>query len=119
MIKGVKVLGRSGKNGRVTHFEYQKHEGWWLTEKFEKATKQDFDNYIKDCIAFGEELEESKKNIAAQRAAMAPEERERQDEADRVIFERWQDEANTNLYLAGVVDENEDTDFNPFRKDNE
>lgn len=50
---------------------------------------------------------------------MTPEERERQDEADRVVFERWQDEANTNLYLTGVVDEDEDPDFNPFRKNND
>lgn len=27
------------------------------------------------------------------------------------------DEANANLYLAGVVDEDEDPDFNPFRKE--
>ncbi len=119
MIKGVKVLGRSGKNGRVTHFEYKKHEGWWLTEKFEKATKQDFDNYIKECVAFGKELEENKQRIAAQRTAMTPEERERQDEADRVIFERWQDEANTNAILDGIKVDDEDPDFNPFRKNND
>ena len=49
---------------------------------------------------------------------MTPEERERQDEADRVVFERWQDEANTNLYLTGVVDEDEDQVSTPFRRKN-
>lgn len=116
MIKGVKFLGRSGVNGRVTHFEYNGHEGWWLTEIFEKATKQDFDNYIKGCIALGKELEASKQRIAIQRAAMTPEERAGWDEADRAVFERWQDEANTNAILDGTMPEEEDSDFNPFRK---
>lgn len=62
-------------------------------------------------------MKEAELRIAAQRAAMTPEQRASQDEADRVIFERWQDEANTNLYLAGLFNEGEDPDFNPFRKD--
>lgn len=57
------------------------------------------------------------KRIEAQRAAMTPEERAGWDEADRAVFERWQDEANTNMYLDGIIDEDEDPDFNPFRKD--
>jgi len=48
---------------------------------------------------------------------MTPEERTGWDEADRAVFERWQDEANTNMYLDGIIDEDEDPDFNPFRKD--
>ena len=48
---------------------------------------------------------------------MTTEERERQDESDRVVFERWQDEANTNAILDGYESEKgEDPDFNPFRK---
>lgn len=119
MIKGVKFIERSGKNGRVTHFEYKNHEGWWLTEKFNSATKQDFDNYIEECLAFGKEMEELDKRIDAERAAMTPEERAGWDEADRAIFERWQDEANTNAILDGIIIGGEDPDFNPFRKDND
>lgn len=117
MIEGVKLIERSGANNRVTHFKYKGHEGWWLTERFNKATKQDFDDYIKECIEWGNELKEIDKRIAAQRAAMTPEERVRQDKADRAVFERWQDEANTNAILDGVEIDGEDPDFNPFRKD--
>lgn len=48
---------------------------------------------------------------------MTLEERTGWDEADRAVFERWQDEANTNMYLDGIIYEDEDPDFNPFRKD--
>lgn len=119
MIEGVKILDRIGNNGRVTHFEYKGHEGWWLSETFEKATKKDFDDYITECIGFGKELEEIEQRIEAKRAKMTPEERARQDEADRAVFERWQDEANTNAILDGIEIEGEDPDFNPFRKDND
>lgn len=117
MIKGVKVIERFGENGRVTHFVYKNNEGWWLTETFEKASQKDFDDYIKACDEFGLEMEKLQKQIDEKRVKMTPEERARQDEADRVVFERWQDEANTNAYLAGVIIEGEDPDFNPFRKD--
>lgn len=50
---------------------------------------------------------------------MTPEERARWDEADRIVFERWQDEANTNAILDGIEIEGEDPDFNPFRKNND
>ena len=118
MIKGVKVIERSGKNGRITHFKYKGVEYWNTTEEFEKMQEKDFIKLHEESMKDKKHWEEVDKRIAAQRAAMTPEERERQDEADRVVFERWQDEANTNLYLAGVVDEDEDPDFNPFRKDN-
>lgn len=85
---------------------------------YAKACYSSIDDVIEEIDKERLREKEVDKHIAAQHAAMTPEERERQDEADRVIFERWQDEANTNLYLAGVVDEDEDPDFNPFRKDN-
>ncbi len=85
---------------------------------YAKVGYKSVDEYLDEVDKSRKHWAEVDKRIAAQRAAMTPEERERQDEADRVIFERWQDEANTNLYLAGVVDEDEDPDFNPFRKDN-
>lgn len=118
MIKGVKVIERSGKNGRITHFKYKGVEYWNTTEEFEKMQEDDFIKLHDESMKYRKHLAEVDKRIADKRATMTPEELERQDEADRVIFERWQDEANTNLYLAGVVDEDEDPDFNPFRKDN-
>lgn len=118
MIHGVKIIRQFGKDNRVTEFSYKNYHGGCLTEKFKSMTKDDFESLNQQAIADRKRLEEVDKRIAAQRAAMTPEERERQDEADRVVFERWQDETNTNLYLAGVVDEDEDPDFNPFRKDN-
>lgn len=118
MKKGVRIIGRNGKNNRVTHFEYKGIEYWTLTSEFENMTDSDFDKLHQKSMDENEKWDAVKKRIEKKRAAMTPEERAGWDEADRVIFERWQDEANTNLYLAGVVDEDEDPDFNPFRKDN-
>ena len=118
MIKGVKIIRRFGKDNRVTEFTYKDYHGGCLTEEFNKMTLSDFEKLVKESHEWQKKWDEAGKRIEKERAAMTPEERERQDEADRVIFERWQDEANTNLYLAGVVDEDEDPDFNPFRKDN-
>ena len=70
--------------------------------------------YAKSCYS---SIEEVIKEIEAQRATMRLEERTGWDEADRAVFERWQDEANTNMYLDGIIYEDEDPDFNPFRKD--
>lgn len=117
MIKGLRFINRIGKNGRVTHFTYKGHEGWWLTERYDNATQKDFDDYVKDCKEFGKEVKDTLKRIEARRAAMTPDERARQDEADRAVFERWQDEANTNMTLDGTFKPGEDNDFNPFRKD--
>lgn len=120
MIKGLKFIKRSGKDGRVTNFIYKGYEGWWLTEEYEKATKKDFEDYVERCKEFGRELDEVQKRIDAKRSAMTPEERAGWDEADRAVFERWQDEANTNAILDGYEpEEGEDPDFNPFRKANE
>lgn len=63
---------------------------------------------------------EADKRIEKERAAMTPDERASWDEADRAVFERWQDEANTNAILDGYEpEEGEDPNFNPFRKTNE
>ena len=86
---------------------------------YAKACYYSIDEVIKEIDEERVREKEVDKRIASQRDTMTPEERERQDEADRVVFERWQDEANTNLYLTGVVDEDEDPDFNPFRKNND
>jgi len=81
--------------------------------------KSDFDELCQNPIVAQKKWDEAEKRIAAQRAKMTPEERARQGEADRAVFERWQDEANTNAILAGVEIEGEDPGFNPFRKDND
>ena len=86
---------------------------------YAKACYSSIDEVIKEIDEERVREKEVDKRIASQRDTMTPEERERQDEADRVVFGRWQDEANTNLYLTGVVDEDEDPDFNPFRKNND
>lgn len=119
MIRGVKVIERIGANGRVVHFKYKDYESWWLAETFDNMTQEMLDEAVKESRRKAEEWDEADKRIAAQRAAMTPEERARQDEADRVVFERWQDEANTNAILDGIEVEGEDPDFNPFRKDND
>lgn len=117
MIKGLKVIGRNGKNGRVTHFEYKGIGYWVLTSDFEKMKDGDFAKLHQDSMTEKKKWKEVDKRITAQRVAMTPEERARQDEADRAVFERWQDEANTNAILDGIEIEGEDPDFNPFRKD--
>lgn len=117
MIKGVKIIERIGENGRVTHFEY-KGIGYWLqTTVFDKMTAPDFDKLHRESMQDQKKWDEAKKRIEARRAAMTPEERARQDEADRAVFERWQDEANTNMTLDGTFKPSDDNDFNPFRKD--
>jgi hypothetical protein len=78
------------------------------------------DDYLDEVDKRDKERDEAGKRIEAQRAAMTPEERAGWDEADRAVFERWQDEANTNAILDGYEpEEGEDPDFNPFRKANE
>ena len=71
---------------------------------YAKACYSSIDEVIKEIDEERVREKEVDKRIASQRDTMTPEERERQDEA------------NTNLYLTGVVDEDEDPDFNPFRK---
>lgn len=86
---------------------------------YAKSCYSSIDEVLEEIDREKKQEEEADKRIAAQRAAMTPEERARQDEADRVIFERWQDEANTNAILDGIEIDGEDPDFNPFRKDND
>lgn len=118
MIKGLKIVDRSGKDGRVTHFSYKGLGYWVLTSEFEKMKDADFDNLYKNSLQENKKWEDAKRRIETQRAAMTPEERAGWDEADRAVFERWQDEANTNAILDGYEPEDgEDPDFNPFRKD--
>lgn len=116
MIRGVKIIRQFGKDSRVTEFSYKNYHGGCLTEKFNAMTKEDFEILNKQAIENKKERNEIAKRIAAQRAAMPPEERAGWDEADRAVFERWQDEANTNAILDGIIIEGEDPDFNPFRK---
>lgn len=117
MKSEVKIISRNGENGRVTHFEYKGIGYWMLTIEFEKMTDSDFDRLHQNSMQEKKKWDKVSKRIEAQRAAMTPEERSGWDEADRAVFERWQDEANTNMYLDGIIDEDEDPDFNPFRKD--
>lgn len=119
MIDGVKIIGHFGKNNKITEFTYKHFHGGRLTEEFNAMTKEDFELLDKQAIEDGIKDLELEKRIAEKRAAMTPEERVRQDEADRAVFERWQDEANTNAILDGIKIEGEDLDFNPFRKDND
>lgn len=120
MKKGVKIIGRNGKNNRVTHFEYKGIEYWTLASEFEKMTDSDFDKLHQNSMNEKRKWDKVGKRIEKERAAMTPEERAGWDEADRAVFERWQDEANTNAILDGYEpEEGEDSDFNPFRKDND
>ena len=117
MIKGVKVIERSGKNGRVIHFQYKGVEYWNTTENFEEMQEEDFIKLHEESMKDKERWAEIDNRIATKHDSMTTEERERQDESDRVVFERWQDEANTNAILDGYESEKgEDPDFNPFRK---
>ena len=119
MIKGVKIIRQFGKDNRVTEFAYKDYRGGCLTEDFNKMTIADFEKLVKENHEEKKKWVAVKKRIEAQRAAMPPEERAGWDEADRAVFERWQDEANTNAILDGYEpEEGEDPDFNPFRKDN-
>jgi len=119
MIKGVKIISQFGENNRVTEFSYKNYKGGCLTEDFESMTEDDFELLNKQAIDDKKHWDEIGKRISDERAAMTTEERARWDEADRAVFERWQDEANTNAILDGIEIEGEDPDFNPFRKDND
>ena len=116
MIKGVKIIRQFGKGNRVTEFTYKGYHGGCLTENFNKMTLADFEKLVKDSREDQKKWDEVKNRIEKERAAMTPEERAGWDEADRAVFERWQDEANTNAILDGSVPEGEDPDFNPFRR---
>lgn len=120
MINRVKVIRQFGKDNRVTEFTYKNYHGGCLTEDFNKMTISDFEKLVKENREWKKKFDETAKRIESQRAAMTPEERAGWDEADRAVFERWQDEANTNVILDGYEpEEGEDPDFNPFRKVNE
>lgn len=109
MKKKYEIIGETGKT--VT-FIYGGTECCYA-----KSCYSSIEEVIKEIDEEREQEKEVGKRIESQRATMTPEERAGWDEADRAVFERWQDEANTNMYLDGIIDENEDPDFNPFRKD--
>ena len=44
MIKGLEIIDRSGKDGRITHFTYRDIGYWLLTSEFEN---------MKDVVARG------------------------------------------------------------------
>ena len=118
MIKGVKVIRQFGKDNRITEFTYKDYHGGCLTEDFNKMTIADFEKLLEESLEWQRKCDEAIKCIETKRAAMTPEERAGWDEADRAVFERWQDEANTNAILDGYEPEDgEYPDFNPFRKD--
>lgn len=117
MIKGVKVIRQFGKDNRVTEFTYKDYHGGCLTEDFNKMTIADFEKLVDESHEWQRRCDEAIKRIETQRAAMIPEERAGWDEADRAVFERWQDEANANAILDGYeTEKGDDPDFNPFRK---
>ena len=118
MIKGLEIIDRSGKDGRITHFTYRDIGYWLLTSEFENMKDVDFERLYNNSLQENRKWGEAKRQVEIQRAAMTPEERAGWDEADRAVFERWQDESNTNAILDGYKTEGgEDPDFNPFRKD--
>ena len=117
MIKGVKIIRQFGRSNRVTEFTYKDYHGGCLTDDFNKMTIDDFEKMADEGHEWQIKCNEAVKRIEAQRASMTPEERAGWDEADRAVFERWQDEANTNAFLDGCVPEGEDPDFNPFRRE--
>ena len=84
---------------------------------YAKIGYKSVDDYLDEVDKRDKEWNEAVKRIEAQRASMIPEERAGWDEADRAVFERWQDEANTNAFLDGCVPEGEYPDFNPFRRE--
>ena len=87
---------------------------------YAKIGYKSVDDYLDKVDRRDQQWDEAAKRVESKRASMTPEERARWDEADRAVFERWQDEANTNALLGGYnPEEGEDPDFNPFRKDNE
>ena len=103
MIKGVKIIRQFGRNNRVTEFTYKDYHGGCLTDDFNKMTIDDFEKMADEGHEWQIKCNEAVKRIEAQRASMTPEERAGWDEADRAVFERWQDEANTNAFLDGCV----------------
>lgn len=109
-IKKYKIISETDK---AVIFEYDGAEC-----SYAKSCYSSIDEVIEEIEAERKREKKVDKHITAQRASMTPEERARWDEADRVVFERWQDEANTNAILDGIID-GEDPDFNPFRKDND
>lgn len=117
MIKGVKIIRQFGRNNRVTEFTYKDYHGGCLTDDFNKMSIDDFEKMADEGHEWQIKCNEAVKRIEAQRASMTPEERAGWDEADRAVFERWQDEANNNAFLDGCVPEGEDPDFSPFRRE--
>ena len=100
MIEGIEILGYDGKDNRLVHFKYKDAIFWTLTELFEGYTVKDFDRLYQEHLKLVEQLKESENARKARYAAMSEEERKSYDESMRAIFERWQDEAETNWVLT-------------------
>ncbi len=83
---------------------------------YAKTAYKSVDDFLDEVDKDNAKWEKVKEKIAQEHASMTEEERASREEADRALFERWQDESNTNAYLGGVIIEGEDTDYNPFRK---
>ena len=100
---------------KIVSLIYKGHECTYA-----KIGYKSVNDYLDEVDKRDKEWDEAGKRIDKERAAMTSEERAGWDEADRIVFERWQDESNTNAILDGYKpEEGEDPDFNPFRKDNE
>ena len=70
MIKGVKVIERSGKNGRVIHFQYKGVEYWNTTENFEEMQEEDFIKLHEESMKDKERWAEIDKRIATKHDSM-------------------------------------------------
>ena len=102
MIEGVEILGYDGKDNRLVHYKYKDAVFWSLAESFEGYTVKDFDRLYQEHLKLVEQLKEAEIARKAKYAAMSEEERKSYDESMKAIFERWQDEAETNLALNGL-----------------
>ena len=100
MIEGIEILGYDGKDNRLVHFKYKDAIFWTLTELFEGYTVKDVDRLYQEHLKLVEQLKESENARKARYAAMSEEERKSYYESMRAIFERWQDEAETNWVLT-------------------
>lgn len=110
MKADVKILDDSTKD--IVVFDYKGHVGYLRREEFDKITDKWLEDFAKEGDQLAEDVVRIKEKIKNGRDKMTKEERLKNDESNRLFFERWQDEFNASHFN----EDEEDYDNNPFRR---
>lgn len=95
-MKGVEIVERIGKDGIVTHYRYKGRDQYMPTEKFASATEADFEEKLRQTMLLEKEAKGREEARKKKIEAMSEDERRVYYNCNQALYERWQDETETN-----------------------